>query len=458
VHRESSITARGQILDPLPPHDLDAERALLGSMMLCGDEKGLLNEMRCGLGPDSFYLPEHGLLFEAIGALADANHPIDAVSVRAELSKHGKLIDAGGSEMVGEVLNAVPTAVHGGHYARIVRQMAGLRDLIHSANKTIRRAYGTSDGDDPVGETAQMAIQDLLRIEGRGKATAIHSTESLVHEVYDLIEAGGVPTVRTGIRDLDELTGGIGCGEMWILAGRPSMGKSTLGKQIAVNAARAGVPVGLISLEEHRHKVGRNLLAAEAGVDNHLIRKARLTECDWPRLAEGVARLAKLPLYVCDSAATLSDICSVAATMVARHGCKLLVVDYLQRVAGGQGRTRYEQVTDVSIRIAGLLKRLNVAGLVLAQLRRIGDRGEAPRPRMDDLRDSGQVEQDADAILLLHREDYYHRGDHGYVPTHRAELILAKNRDGSRERDVVLRTDLAHQRFLDTDGFPPGVD
>jgi replicative DNA helicase len=223
-----------------------------------------------------------------------------------------------------------------------------------------------------------------------------------------------------------------------------------MAKQIAYQVAASGTPVALISQEESKLKIVRNLTSYIGGVDNHRMRKpSQLTELDW-RGIHAVGPQLEIPLHL-NNSRTLRDVRAAAAALVARHGCKLLVIDYLQRI-NAPGNSRYEKVTEVSQGISDLIKELNIAGLVLAQINRETARRDDKRPNMEDLKESGQIEQDADGVVFLHREDYYHLDSADYEPTGIAELIFAKWRDGMRNKVVKLESDLKHQGFKNRKG------
>jgi replicative DNA helicase len=225
-------------------------------------------------------------------------------------------------------------------------------------------------------------------------------------------------------------------------------------KQTALRLACSGVPAAIISLEEQKPKIGRNILAAEARVENHKLRRpSSLSEQEWHEVDEGITRLGGVPLYLVDRARRLPDIAAELTLLVASHGVRMVVVDYLQRVQAG-GRDAYERAGLASVGLSDLFKDLNVAGFVPVQLNRNPEGRDDKRPTMADLRDSGQLEQDADGILFLHREDYYHSGDPAYVPTGVAELSIGKWRDGVRGKVVKLQSNLKYQTFQDVDNNP----
>jgi replicative DNA helicase len=440
--------------DRLVPHSVEAEMCTLSSLMLSGATPDLFAQTRGTLRPAAFFQRDHQILFEVICAVADAGRPVDAMIVREELTKRGQLQEVGGEAYLAEILNGVPNAAHGPHYAAVVREKAMLREILGACQRAEAEVYAATDSSDPGCEIAQRLTGRLARLMGGARAADAQPLADVVADVLAGLEAGETQAIRTGFAGLDDLTGGIFPGEMVVLGARPSMGKSTLGKQVALSVASQGVPVLIVSLEETRPKIGRNALSAAAGVDNHKLRKPReLTDADWQALHGAVPNLS-IPVFVNDSARSLDEIRAAVAAGVARHGVRFVVIDYLQRIAV-PGAKRFERVTDASIGISDMLRQLGVAGLVLAQLSREVAGRDDKRPTMSDLRESGQIEQDADGVLFLHREDYYHLNDPNYVPTGEAELIVAKWRDGARNKRILLRSDLRHQTFHEATSADP---
>lgn len=435
-------------LDRVPPHSTDAEAAVIGSLLIAGEDRAVFYEVRALVSGDSFYQPDHQTYFDVIEELYKRGKPIDAVIVREELVRRQLYGEVGGNEYLKQLLAAVPTSAHAAHYAETVRDRHIRRCLIAAGNMMVRRAFAPASTDN-AGDIAQSAITALAKVTsgtGRGKTERL---EDLLIQVHDQMGQGGTPLVSTGFRDIDAIGGGVGLGEMMLVGARPSMGKSTIVKQMALRVAKGGVPAGIISLEEGKAKIARNILASEARVDNHKIRKAKdLSQSDWHEIGQGIARLSGVDLYVADRLRTLQEVAAEAAIMVSRYGIKLLVIDYLQRIEV-PGKSDYERASLASIGVSDLLKDLNVAGIIPVQLNRGVENRSDKHPTMSDLRDSGKIEQDADIITFLHREDYYHLDDRDYTPTEEAELIVAKWRDAKRGGTVRLKSNLRFQTFED---------
>lgn len=431
--------------DRLPPSSIEAERCLLASMML---DRGVIPDALAAIGRDDFYQSDHQIIFDALAGLYAADAQIDALVVREELIRRGLFEECGGMAYLAKILDSVPSSAHAPQYAGIVRQKSIWRGLIAAANDALRDGYAAQDED--AAEAVGRTMARLAKLMGTGKSLGYTSLADAVAAAYEQIGAGEVPLIPTGFRDLDAIVGGIAPGEMLVIGARPSMGKSTLGRQFAVRIARTGYPVGIISLEESIPKMARNLLSSEASVENQRLRRGELVEHDWRELAGGVARLSAMPVFMADRAFRPAAIRAVVSRWVERHGVRLVILDYLQRVQAG-GKDRFEKVTNASLEISAMLKELGVAGVVMSQLKRETDRRNT-RPGMSDLRESGQIEQDADGIALLHREDYYRATDPARASEPMdgvAELIIAKWRDAARGKTVKLKSNLRYQRFED---------
>lgn len=435
--------------DQLPPHSIEAEYALLTSMMLCSP--GELYGLRAGLNRDMFFSPDAQVVFDSIAGLAGEGKDLDVLVIREDLKRRKMLEEIGGDAHLVKILNSCPSHSHGHHYAGIVQDRALRRRMIEYASRLMQVASGPAKADNAA-DIGQRALKNLADIVSSGSAAQYQRIGDIAAEVYDSFTASETTLVPLRIPAIDREIGGIGLGETCILAARPSMGKSTLSRWIAWNVAKAGTPVAYISLEESQAKVARNLFSATCDVDNHRLRKGHLEPEHWTRLADGLAKMAGVPLFVCDNARRMSEIKSAVAVLTQREGCKLVVIDYLQRIRGAEGVNTYEKVSNISLDISDMGKEFGVAQLVLAQLNRGVNSRENKRPTMADIRDSGQIEQDADGILFLHREDYYRaNGEAQGEPDRIAEVIIAKWRDSERGEVVKLKSNLAFQRFDEPD-------
>ncbi len=432
--------------DRLPPHSIEAEICLLASMMQAGKDDPGFHAMRSAVGSAAaFFQVDHQIIFAALCQMADRGTGIDLVTIRDELAKRQQLEDVGGAAYLAQIISAVPSIAHGQHYAEIMAEKSRLRQMIAAANEMLRSAHGGNDAS----TIAQEAMTRLAKSAQSGKGCEYVRIDDLLMTTYDELSEHGAELVPMGFRDFDELYGGIAPGEMCVIGARPSMGKSTLLRQIAVKSALGGVPTGLVSLEEGKSKMARNWLASETLIENGRIRRRQLSPGDFNSMAGAVARFADVPLYITDRARRLADIRAMISLWVARYGVRLVLIDYLQRVGGVEGKSAYERVSAISLGLSDIFKELNVAGIVAVQLNRQLTARDDKRPQMADIRKSGQIEQDADGIIFLHRQDYFELDNPSYRPTGEAELIIAKWRDGPRNKIVQLKSDLMHQRFIE---------
>jgi replicative DNA helicase len=430
--------------DRLPPSSVEAEMCLLASMML---DRRLIADVMLIVDREDFYQSDHQIIFDVVVKLHQGDHPIDGVIVREELAKRQLLEEVGGLPYLAQILNCVPSSLHFAHYASIVREKAILRRLIAASNSILRAAYAPMQSADDVLKRAEQHIGEILK--RRVEPTHYERIDAVAETVLDDFDSRPSDMVPSGYTDLDKFITGFGDGEFWVLGARPSMGKSTLARGLALRIARLGSAAAIISLEEHKKKMARNYLASESGIDNHKLRSRNLAKEEHDEIINGYRRLVDVPLFVSNSARKIGDIESLASVLKAKEGIKLLIVDYLQKISGTYAQDRYGAVTEISLRISDLAKRLNLAILCPAQLSRAVTNRDNKRPTISDLRESGQIDQDADGIIFLHREDYYRQQEGNPARDGIAELIIAKNRDGPRGVTVKLRSDLRHQRFED---------
>lgn len=429
-----------------PPHDLGAERAALGALMI-GDA-AVKAQVRSTVNRDDFYLADHQIIFETACEVLDRGVKLDAIQLRAALKSRQLLREVGGIAMIADILDSLIAPEYGVYYAEIVRDRSLRRRLISFGADCQRQGYAPSrmnDADEVVGN----AVNALSKLVISGRSANFIRIADLLDSVTDQLEQGGAQLIPSGVEAIDIATGGIGVGEMCIVAARPSMGKSTFLRQVVVAASRKGNPIGFISLEEGGLKIGRNLLSASCGIENQKLRKGQVDQDNWNEITASVADIGGLPIFISESARRVRDIRALTTLWSARYGVKMIVLDYLQRVRGGSGDSEYEKISSVSGDLSDLWKETGVAAIVAAQLNRAVENRSEKRPIMADLRSSGQIEQDADSIIFLHREDYYHLDDGNYTPTGVAEFIIAKWRDGARGGVVKMQSDLRHQRFLD---------
>lgn len=440
-----------KLFDRLPPHAPEAEMSLLGSIIL--DPRALVDVLDQVQTGDDFYSAAHGLIFDALREIADRNPETDLIELTDRLRDRAELEDVGGSEYLVQLAESVPSAVNAPHYARLVADKARLRRLIKATSEILFDAYHVGgDGPEDVKQAIDAAEQKIFEIARAEDRAAFANLASLLQEELDRIEAVEgrlVSGLHTGYDDLDEKLSGLQAGEMLIIAARPSMGKTALALNLAEQVAMGGrtpwtrahtdpVPVGFFSLEMSRNALAQRLLSAYSGVDSHKMRTGQINDQVMSRLIEACGALSQAPIIVDDTPnMTVMQLRARARRMVDRHGVKALFVDYLQLMtAPGAGReSRQVEVSTISRGIKALARELSLPVICLAQLNRGSEQREGNRPRMSDLRESGSIEQDADVVMLLHRESYYHQADPGWLEENEdkvndAELIIAKQRNG----------------------------
>jgi replicative DNA helicase len=412
--------------DRLPPHSIESEQCLLASMML---DKEIVGQTVQIVDRDAFYQADHQILFDIIVKLYEANRPTDTVIVREELIKRQLLEEVGGTAYLAQILSTVPSAAHGVHYANIVREKAMLRQLIAASNDILRNAYAPHETADVVLDKAEKLIFDIAEKKVSGSMTPL---ETVLHEVFETIENRGQRGLETGFLELDEMTNGLQNGEMIIVAARPSMGKTAFAMNIIEGVAcDGGHPCAVFSLEMSKQQLAQRMLCSRGGVDAHKLRKGALSSADFQKLAITVGELAKAPIWVDDAAGlTILEFRAKARRLKMQHDIKMIMIDYLQLMDNPAAESRQQAIGEISRGIKAVARELMIPIITLSQLNRGSEGRDGHRPRMSDLRESGSIEQDADVVALLHREDYYKLQEPDYVPDNIAEVIVAKQRNG----------------------------
>ncbi len=387
-----------------------------------------------------FYKPIHRLIFDELVTLYDQNNAGDIVQLHARLSGAGVLEDVGGDEYLVRLAESTPSPTNATHFAAIVREKSRIRALIEAAGRILYEGYHAGeipeiDGDaQTLLDRAEGAIFDIAQAS---ETTQAESLRALLHETMDELdkraESGGLLAsgVPTGYYDLDNMTLGLQKGEMIIIAARPSMGKTAFALNIAQRMATTGNAVGIFSLEMTREQVAQRMLSSEAGVDAQRMRRNQLSPEEFQKLMEACGRLGESEIFIDDTPGlSILQLRTKARRMHSMYGVKAIIVDYLQLMTGSTRESRQQEVSEISRGVKALARELRVPVLCLSQLNRASENRESHRPRMSDLRESGSIEQDADVVMLLHREDYYHQGDREHEPTELADIILAKQRNG----------------------------
>ncbi|TRV71766.1 replicative DNA helicase [Streptomyces sp. 130] len=440
--------------DSAPPQDLDAEMSVLGAMLLDGKDT-IGSVLDCAMQARDYYRPAHETIHAAILDLYARSEPADPITVAAELVKRGQLDKVGGAPYLHQLVQAVPTAANATYYAEIVHERAVLRRLVR-AGGAIAQMGAAGEGDlDDIRSAAEAQLLDALKGPEQTSGYAPVSTD--VPGFWDGLEArmrnGGATALTglpTGLEDLDALTGGLQPSQLVVIGARPAVGKSTLALDIARHAAIVhGKTVGFFSLEMGRDEITQRLFSAEARVALHHIRSGTVTPEDLERLSDHTAAVQDAPLLVDDSAdLSLMEIRSRARRIKQQRGLDLLVVDYLQLMGSGGSRkaeSRQQEVSEMSRNLKLLAKELKIPVIALSQLNRGSEQRTEKRPVMSDLRESGSIEQDADLVLLLHREDVYDK----FSPrAGEADLIVAKHRNGPTAT-ITVGFQGHYSRFVD---------
>lgn len=423
-----------KLFDKLPPQAPEAEMALLGSMI---QESAVIGEVvQIISGPQDFAIQKHSLLYQTLVEQYDQNATIDVVQLKQRLVDLGLLDQIGGVSYLIELGESVPHAAGAAYYARIVHDKGLVRRLINATGSILHRAHTSAEKGEELLDAAEKEIF-LLR-ETRSSQDA-DQLGVLLHEFYNQLEAreGQIITgLDTGYAQLNEMTSGLQRGEMIIVAGRPSMGKTAFALNMAEHIAVVmNQPVAFFSLEMSKQQLAQRLLCSASGIDSHRVRRNMLSGQDYAQLANTVGRLSESPFYIDDTPGlSLLALRAKARRMAARHDIEAIFVDYMQLMNSPDSESRQQEVSMISRGIKALARELNVPVICLSQLNRSPEGREDHRPRMSDLRESGSIEQDADVVMMLHREEYYHP-DPDWAEEHPdkkglAEIILAKQRNG----------------------------
>ncbi len=422
----------------LPPQALDAEMAVLGSMLI---EADALEKAMDILQPEHFYKSAHKQIFSAMAALSSRGQAVDLITVIEELKRTGLLAQVGAEKYLSELMDKVSTAAHVEHYANIVRQTSLVRELINVSTSTIEKCYNQEEEPDSLIDEAQ---SKLFALSQKREMKGFYSSKVLAEEVSAQIEKlirdkNPVKGVPTGFTEFDLKTGGLRKGDLIVLAARPSQGKTAMALNIAYNAAvNAKAPVAIFSLEMGRHSIYQRMVCSAAQAEMYLVNTGMFKKERWKDLAIEIEKLGQAPLFIDDSTALSITEIRVRARRLATELAKqnkelgLIVIDYMQliRGTGKKVESRQQEVSEISRMLKALARDLNVPVMALSQLNRNTEaRGRADnKPQLSDLRESGSIEQDADVVALIHREGYYKRDDESLKRS--ATLIIAKQRNG----------------------------
>ncbi|MGZ4958736.1 MAG: replicative DNA helicase [Methylomonas sp.] len=417
----------------VPPHSIQAEQSVLGGLML---DNQTWDSVADKIGEEDFYRRDHRLIFRTIAQLAEKQDPFDVITLSEALESTGELQDAGGLAYLGTLVKDTPSAANIVAYANIVRDRSVLRQLIHVGTEISDSAFSTEGRETAdLLENAERRVFEIAeqRQKGQGGFTAI---KSLLAKAVDKIEMlyeqeGDITGASTGFTDLDEKTSGLQPADLIIVAGRPSMGKTTIAMNMAENVAvKSGMPVAVFSMEMPGEALAMRMMSSLGRIDQHKVRTGKLDDDDWPRLTSAINLLAETKLFIDDTPAlTPTEVRSRARRLTREHGqLGLIVLDYLQLMQSpSSGDNRVQQISDISRGLKALAKELNVPVIALSQLNRNLEQRPNKRPVMSDLRESGAIEQDADLIIFVYRDEVYNEDspDKGI-----AEVIIGKQRNG----------------------------
>jgi replicative DNA helicase len=428
-----------QAVDRLPPHNIEAEQSVLGSLLI---DRDAIIHVASFLKPSDFYRAAHALIYQAVLDLYNRREPPDLITLVDELRRNDRLDDSGGEAYLSELIVAVPTAVHVVEYSRIVERTATLRRLIQAGTEIVGIGYDTSQELEDALDKSERVIFDVSQHRTTRDFQSIGEVLETYFDRLDTLHLnkGSIVGVPTGFADLDKLTGGLQKSDLIIIAARPAVGKSSLGLGMAYNAAvHHQKTVGLFVLEMSAEQIVQRILAMETGIDSHRLRLGYIDDSEWTGVTRAFGRLADAPIFIDDTASvSIMDVRSKARRLHAERGLDLLIIDYLQLMSGRRTENRVQEISEISRSLKGLARELDIPVVALAQLSRAVESRQSHVPMLSDLRESGSIEQDADIVMFIYREDVYE------PDTERkgiADLIVAKHRNGP--------VGTVHLRFFD---------
>lgn len=429
--------------EKIPPQNLTAEQSVLGSMLI--DKNAITKGIEI-LKPDSFYRDAHRFIFEAILDLFDRGEPVDLVTVTETLRKAGKLDAVGGSVYITDLIGSVPTAANVEHYAKIVEEKAILRELINAGTKIVGDAF---EEHNDVGLVLDKAEKLIFNIAMKRVREKFYKLDEVLKKVLDKIDRlygkkEAITGYPSGFPDLDNLTAGFQPADFIIVAARPSVGKTALALNIAANLSiKHKIPVAIFSLEMSKDQLAQRMLCSEAEIDAQRLKTASLPDTGWKKLTKSLGKLSEAPIFVDDTAAiTAMEIRAKARRLQIEKGLGLVIIDYMQLMSGrARVENRVQEISEVARSLKALGRELDIPVIAISQLSRAVEQRTNKIPRLSDLRESGEIEQTADVVIFIHREDYYNpASDRGNI----AEIIIAKQRNGPVGTvELVFRKDIA---------------
>ncbi|RLU30583.1 replicative DNA helicase [Streptococcus iniae] len=417
----------------LLPQDLPTEQSVIGSIFISPDKLITVAEF---VKPQDFYKPAHQVIFKTMLTLSENGEAIDLVTIRTALENQGDLQNVGGLPYIAELVNAVPTSTNADYYAKIVAEKAMLRNVIANLSESLSSAYS---GDHSADDVIAKAEQALINVSQNNNRNGFKPIYDIIRQSQEKIEERSntkseITGLATGFKELDKLTTGLHEDNLIVLAARPAMGKTAFALNIAQNVAtKEKKPVAVFSLEMGAESLVERMLAAEGTVMSHHIRTGQLTVDEWKRLIYAQGQLADAPIYIDDSAGVnIAEIRAKSRKLSQETGgLGLIVIDYLQLITGSGSDNRQQVVSEISRQLKIIAKELKVPVIALSQLSRSVELRNDKRPIISDLRESGSIEQDADIVAFLYRDDYYQEKKEGQPESNITELIIKKNRHGS---------------------------
>jgi len=421
---------QAEAIEKIPPHNLEAEIAVLGSMLLSKDAIGLGIQM---LDEGSFYKTAHQRIYSVIITLYDKNKVVDLITVTEELKQRNQLDSVGGASYVTQLASVIPTSANIIHYAKIVREKSILRSLISTATNIVQESYDFKGDAGDILDRAEKRIFEITshkHLETRSipLKEIIKDSIETIDNLYQRKE--NVTGIATGFHELDTMTAGLQSSDLIVIAGRPSMGKSALAACITEHVGVIEkTPIAFFSLEMSKEQLVQRLLCSHARVNAHKVRTGFLSQADWPRLTNAAGKLSEAPIYIDDTPSISAlELRAKARRMKAQYDIKLIIVDYLQLMQGAARiENRQQEISDISRSLKALARELSVPLIAISQLSRAVEQRADHRPQLSDLRESGAIEQDADLVLLLLREEYYNPTEENRG---KADVIVAKQRNG----------------------------
>ncbi|MGZ9585945.1 replicative DNA helicase [Paenibacillus marinisediminis] len=417
-------------VDRVPPQNLEAEQAVLGAILIHAE--ALITAME-RVQPEDFYNPAHQFIFEAMIDLAEEGQPIDLVTLAAKLQAKQQLDEVGSVSYLMKLANAVPTAANADYYAQIIEEKSMMRRLIRTATEIVSEGY---TAEDDIGALLSDAERRILEISNRRSSSGFIAIKDVLMEVFDKIETlnenqGTTTGIPSGFIDLDKMTAGFQRNDLIIVAARPSVGKTAFALNIAQNVGvRAKETVAIFSLEMSAAQLVQRMICAESNVDATRLRTGALEDDDWEKLTMSIASLSEAQIFIDDTpGVTVADIRAKCRRLKKEHGLGMILIDYLQLIhgRGKAGENRQQEVSEISRTLKMIARELEVPVIALSQLSRGVEQRQDKRPMMSDLRESGSIEQDADIVAFLYRDDYYNQDTE---KKNIIEIIIAKQRNG----------------------------